>query len=550
MPVIQIYPGASGVAKRWAGGSGVNQVVSVTPNAHVQAMITAGWSGSLDDIARLNTLSESIMAVSSLSSAKAANKLFVAPFVGSSEADRRRCLFHPSGAGYQMTSTISSSNNTSTGFAGDGTGYIDTGWSGSGLGWQDNTVLFHGRRFEAMYCDRAAWVVYGGGTALNGETGIKHDPYYSTFRSGCTYSFGNGGYCSSRAFQAGTIGSVCKGNAADKQKAWRDGHLTSNVTDAGVYGQLGQSTNTFKLLGTPSANTGTRAEAQTVVLAPGLMDADYIALQSAVASFNSYRRTYAVSAVSSPTEIWVVAGQSNAGGNQVVVGASQNRTGDLRDEPHVNLLQWIWAAPNVSALDLAAFGGTFVQASMPVCADPGSGVLGVGPHIAMGQRLLEINPSRRIGLICASRGASSFSAGDWNPGNPTYENMLSLTNAAIASGAVLRGFVWNQGEGDTSLNDAAYLAAWSAMMNDFRARVTGGWPAQARVILGQIANPAGWRDNANNLIVAAYPESVYVTGAMAGVTSLSDADRYDDASKIHYSAIAQRLMGVAYANAA
>lgn len=516
----------------------LNASVGAVPNAYVAPLVAAGWTGSNDDITRLNTLSNALMAISVLSTARAANKLLVSPFVGSTVASRKMCLFHPSGAGTAVTTSIADANITNNGILGNGSNKIDSVYDGTGLGWQDVTLMFHGRYMATTYTDAKNFLIAGSGTKVNGETSIMHYSATRFITAGSTFNFGTGGYNQAKSFQSGTVGVTCLAAraAGDKQHQFRNDVLASSVTEAGTYASLGASTNTFKFLANNSDGEASTAEVQTVLIAPGLDDTNYLLAQAAVATFNAHRRTYNVAAVSSPKVLWIAAGQSNMTGVQTVADAVQNKTGNTKDENHPNVKQWLRA-------------GSLSDGVLPFDFDPaGSGPV-VSPMMAFAARILELSANQQIVVIPAAKGASGFSSNDWNPGNTLYEAMLTMVNAAIAAGCSIGGMVWNQGESDTSLTDRQYADAFEAMLVDLKSRVTGGWPAGARVIMGQIANPNAFRDAAMNLIVAEVANTVYVTGATAGVTALSDANRYDDGSKIHYSPISQRLMGIAYANA-
>jgi len=524
------------VGELFFGGGGV----VVTPNQYTQSFIDGGWVGSSSDIIALNTLTNELLSIPTISTSKDAGTLFLAPCVGSSPSDRLRCIFHPTQAvGYQMPTTIDSSLFVNS-LKGDGNNYVDTGYDGTGLNWHDISTVVHGRGFRYTRSDENQYTVYGRATKINGETSIFKSGYSNKIRSGSTFNFANGGYCESDGFQSGTFGSVCLGTATDKQRAWRNDVLASQVTSVGTYGFSGAGTSTFKLLANDlSDNKGTTAEIHTVMICKGLPNDEYLLAQAAINKFNLYRSTYNNAAKSTgPFKLWIFAGQSNAVGQQVGLGTVNNISGDILDDNNQNAYSWLRDNTGFEDLHMAAD------------FDVGTGAINIGAYMSMFNTMLASNNDQRLALVPTAKGATGFSSNDWNPTDTLYETHLAMINAAVAAGGEIAGMVWVQGEGDVSLTTQEYVTAWNAMFNDMKARIVGGWPANAKVILGQVANPT-WYNNARyQQIVAENANTVYVTQTDAGVDLLADAMRWDEADKLHYSAVAQRLMGIAYANQA
>ncbi|MFA6292741.1 MAG: sialate O-acetylesterase [Victivallales bacterium] len=494
------------------------------------------------DVEAINAIVEEVNRSSSLAAAKKEGKLLVAPFRGPNAASRRRCLFHPKGPTISLEGTLSDPAYMENGLNGDGSGFADTLFDGAGLGTDSLMILIHGRYFETLPNDPNCYLISGRGTQLNGETGSMHKNYSPKFIMGSTFNFSLGGTVDGRAFPSGTIGFISQKTAERQYRYYFNNMLVEGASYPAKRGISGKGNATFKLLS--DGRQGSKANIQTLIIGPALSHEAYLSLQKAIAVANAERTTYRdVMKVTTPKRIWIFAGQSNCAGDQVNVKNIYNRSQYPDDDWHPNILQWARSGDNA---------GKAVPASNPMDFDGGGAPVGVGPAMAFAKTILEHDPRQQILVIPAAVGATGFSSNDWNPGDKVYEKMLSMVNEALQDGGTIDGIVWNQGEGDTKLNAVAYAAAWEKMFKDLSSRIKDGWPNQALIIYGDLAK--GTFSNVTGAIekhlVPANERRVFVTKEMAGINQLSMEEAFDDASKIHYSAKSQRLLGKAYAKAA
>ncbi len=132
--------------------------------------------------------------------------------------------------------------------------------------------------------------------------------------------------------------------------------------------------------------------------------------------------------------LYLLMGQSNMAGRGAVDAESKNM------DPRVQMLtkELIWKT-----------------AADPVHFDKPTA--GVGPGMAFGKRMAEVNPQVRIGLIPCAVGGTSIQV--WRPGaeDPVtkthpYDDMLKRVHEAQKAG-VLKGIIWHQGEADRGASE-------------------------------------------------------------------------------------------------
>jgi len=81
--------------------------------------------------------------------------------------------------------------------------------------------------------------------------------------------------------------------------------------------------------------------------------------------------------------------------------------------------------------------------------------VGAGPGLAFARAMVDAEPSRgaaetggiEIGLIPCAEGGSALSR--WEPGKDLYDRAVKRAKAALATGGVLKGILWHQGEADS-----------------------------------------------------------------------------------------------------
>lgn len=147
--------------------------------------------------------------------------------------------------------------------------------------------------------------------------------------------------------------------------------------------------------------------------------------------------------------------------------------------------------------------------------------------------------SRPVLLLPCALGGSGFSNNDWNPGNATYEDMISRLQTVLAThpGATFKGWLWMQGETESvaGWTQVQYSTAFDAMMTDFQSRIAGA--ASVPIVVGELliggndttaAIQAALLDTPNRWTNAAYASSV---GLVGGVDN------------VHYTAASERTFG-------
>lgn len=229
-------------------------------------------------------------------------------------------------------------------------------------------------------------------------------------------------------------------------------------------------------------------------------------------------------------DVFLLAGQSN------MVGRGQPFDAIL-DEPDPAIFQW-------------GRGGDRESRIVPAAArlDHADGALldrvGMGLSFAKAYRAAQ-TVARPILLVPTAKGGSSFSAHQWNPGDPLLEDAVSRTNAALATdpGNRLIGILWHQGENDVGqLDTAGYAAAIDGLIGSLRARVQGA--TNTPVVLGRFCpawNPAPSDAAPVLAAIDATPNRVSFT-AVAPATGLG----CNPGDEVHFDAPGLRAYGVRY----
>ncbi|XP_066366625.1 probable carbohydrate esterase At4g34215 [Miscanthus floridulus] len=169
---------------------------------------------------------------------------------------------------------------------------------------------------------------------------------------------------------------------------------------------------------------------------------------------------------SSPTLVFLLAGQSNMGGR----GGATNGTWDGVVPPD--------CAPSPRILRLSPLL-RWEEAREPLHAGIDlHNVLGVGPGMPFAHALLRSGRRRRpagvpphavLGLVPCAQGATPIA--NWSRGTPLYDRMLARARAAVANGSSrLAALLWYQGEADTIRRQDAdvYTSRMEAFVRDVR----------------------------------------------------------------------------------
>ncbi|CAI9115855.1 OLC1v1016862C4 [Oldenlandia corymbosa var. corymbosa] len=144
----------------------------------------------------------------------------------------------------------------------------------------------------------------------------------------------------------------------------------------------------------------------------------------------------------SPTNIFILAGQSNMAGRGGVHGGVWD--GIVLPE----------CRPNPSILRLSA-NLTWEEARDPLHKDIDvNKTAGVGPGMPFANGVLNKDPSfGTIGLVPCAVGGTNIT--EWRRGKFLYNQLVNRASAAVKSGGIIRAMLWFQGESDTKIQEDA-----------------------------------------------------------------------------------------------
>jgi hypothetical protein len=89
--------------------------------------------------------------------------------------------------------------------------------------------------------------------------------------------------------------------------------------------------------------------------------------------------------------------------------------------------------------------GLWQTAQEPLHTDKSTAGISLG--ISFAHQILNHSNNAQIGLLPCAVGGTPLSR--WMPGNDLYENAVSITQAALSNGDILKGILWHQGEADS-----------------------------------------------------------------------------------------------------
>lgn len=211
----------------------------------------------------------------------------------------------------------------------------------------------------------------------------------------------------------------------------------------------------------------------------------------------------------------MIAGQSNAVGTDTYDGVGLHPTGTY---------EWRQG------------GGYAVSRSQ--LDHPGFKLGDMGLDITFAEQYLLANPTATIVFIPCADGGTSFTANDWNVGDPLYNAAVSRANAAIAFfGVPLSGILWHQGESDTAMTQAAYETALQGMVNGMRSEITNA--ASVPLVVGELGSFFAGGANVNAALNNV--RSLLANSAVSLNTSLTDTG-----DNTHFNAASLRTMGERY----
>jgi hypothetical protein len=176
------------------------------------------------------------------------------------------------------------------------------------------------------------------------------------------------------------------------------------------------------------------------------------------------------------------------------------------------------------------------------------GMVGVGPGLAFGKAMAEMNPDATIGLVPCAVGGSPISV--WKSftfynqtGVYPYDDALKRCRIAMQRGA-LKGILWHQGESDSNAQDGPL---YQQRLTELIARLR--YATKVPNLPFVAGMPAG-------AFVARKPESKLVMDAIKAVAEADENVYWVSASglkckadRVHFSADSARKLGQRYAQA-
>ncbi|MFT3787281.1 MAG: sialate O-acetylesterase [Tepidisphaeraceae bacterium] len=168
---------------------------------------------------------------------------------------------------------------------------------------------------------------------------------------------------------------------------------------------------------------------------------------------------------------------------------------------------------------------------------------GIGPGIPFAQHMLEADPSVTIGLVPCAVGGTSLNR--WMKGAELYEAAVRRAKMASESGT-LKGVLWHQGESDATSekNATTYERRLTTMLIDLRQDLGD---ARLPIVIGQIGEFLTKEKQPFADIVRDAIRSI--SSKLQNVGYADSAGLLDKGDKLHFSADAQREMGVRFAKA-
>jgi lysophospholipase L1-like esterase len=220
--------------------------------------------------------------------------------------------------------------------------------------------------------------------------------------------------------------------------------------------------------------------------------------------------------------IYVLMGQSN------MVGRDTSGLASQVDNPRVLSLNG---------------DGQWVVARDPIHPQVGRIPGGVGPGISFALEMLKANPNVTIGLVPCAVGGTSLN--HWVKGADLYEKAVARANIAAQAGTI-KGVLWHQGESDSDSQTYAgrYETRLTRMFKDLRADLDS---PNLPIVIGQLGEFVSPEKHPYVGTVRAAID--HIPTVVPNVGEASSAGLGDKGDKLHFSAEAQRVMGVRFAQA-
>ena len=158
---------------------------------------------------------------------------------------------------------------------------------------------------------------------------------------------------------------------------------------------------------------------------------------------------------------------------------------------------------------------------------------------------------RKVLLVPCGSDGSSFRKGDWNRGNPLFNDAINRINYCIESfaGSKLKGVLWHQGESDVGLG-IAYKNALDGMIVSLRQNIRQSNKDSIPFIVGGLV--PYWVKNTSNgsrvidSIIRNLPERLPFTGLADPLLPFEINKQDNSYDAVHFDASGQRELGKRY----
>jgi hypothetical protein len=158
---------------------------------------------------------------------------------------------------------------------------------------------------------------------------------------------------------------------------------------------------------------------------------------------------------------------------------------------------------------------------------------------------------RQVLLVPCGSDGSSFRKGDWNRGNPLFNDAIDRINYCIEKfpGSRLKGILWHQGESDVGLG-VAYKNALDGMIVSMRKNIKQSGNDSIPFIAGGLV--PYWVNNTSNgsrvidSIIRNLPNRLPFTGFADPLLPFVIRKQDDAFDPIHFDAPGQRELGKRY----
>ena len=215
----------------------------------------------------------------------------------------------------------------------------------------------------------------------------------------------------------------------------------------------------------------------------------------------------------------ILAGQSNQAGRGVLVGGVDDDYTTIASKVE----QWAYGAVATSA------------ATNPLTHNETINPNTMGLWLNLCNFLVPLLAYKRKILVePVAKGGTSFSGGNWNPGDGIYEDMITSCNSAssVSTLSSICAFSWFLGETDAANASTTYQADMNAMYADMVTRLNG-FSATVPFISVKIGGPTGQPSDVaviNAALVAFSDESTSRYWVETSDLSLQDTVHFDNAS--------------------